>query len=176
MARLSLVDPDQTTGRTRLLLDSLAKRRGRVTNMVRVLANSPAAVNAFFSFNAAMAASPLSNDLRERIAIAIAQANGCTTCLAAHTAFGREEGISSNELDLARHGKSENRTYDALLRFAVSVQEANGRVDDTSLQDLRTLGVSDALMLDVLATVYINAFTNAVNHLAETEPDYPVVE
>ena len=176
MARLPLVDPDQTSGKTRLLLDSLAKRRGRVTNMVRVLANSPATLNAFFSFNAAMAPSALSGDLRERIAIAIAQANGCDTCLAAHTAFGREEGISSDELDLARRASSDNATYDALLRFAVSAQETNGRLDDACLRELRALGVSDGLMLDVLATVYINAFTNAVNHLAETEPDYPSVK
>jgi hypothetical protein len=30
-------------------------------------------------------------------------------------------------------------------------------------------------MLDILATVYFNAFTTAVNHLAATEPDYPRV-
>jgi hypothetical protein len=35
--------------------------------------------------------------------------------------------------------------------------------------------LDDALMLEVLATVYINAFTNAANHLAATEPDYPRV-
>lgn len=59
MERIPLVDPETTSGRTRLLLDSLVKRRGRVTRMVRVLANSPAATDAFFSFNAAMAASPM---------------------------------------------------------------------------------------------------------------------
>jgi len=169
-------DPDQTSGRTRLLLDSLEKRRGRVTNMVRVLANSPAAVNAFFSFNAAMAASSISGDLRERIAIAIAQANDCKTCLAAHTAFGREEGVPADELDAARRASSVNPTYEALLRFAIAAYELNGKLDDVGLAELRALGVSDSAMLDVLATVYINAFTNAVNHLAQTDADYPVPE
>jgi AhpD family alkylhydroperoxidase len=66
--------------------------------MVRVLANSPAATNAFFSFNAAMAASPMTADLGKRIAIAVAQANDCRTCLAAHTAFGRAKGVPDHEL------------------------------------------------------------------------------
>jgi AhpD family alkylhydroperoxidase len=91
MTRISLIDPGITTGRTKLLLDSLAARRGRVTTMVRVMANSPAAVNGYFSFNAAMSASTLPAALKERIAIVVAEANACATCLAAHTAFGRDE-------------------------------------------------------------------------------------
>jgi AhpD family alkylhydroperoxidase len=175
MARLPLVDPETTSGRTRLLLDSIAKRRGRVTHMVRVLANSPAATNAFFSFNAALASGPMNASLRERIAIAIAQANDCQTCLAAHTEFGRAEGVSDHELEAARRGHSENRADDAALEFALASLKKNGRLDDGEIQLARAAGLDDALMLDILATVYINAFTNAVNHLAETEPDYPPV-
>ena len=175
MERLPLVDPETTSGRTRLLLDSLAKRRGRVTHMVRVLANSPAATNAFFSFNAAMASSPIPADLRERIAIAVAQANDCQTCLAAHTEFGRVEGVANHELDAARTGHSENPFDDAVLQFALAALEKNGKLDDGEMQVARAAGLDDALMLDIVATVYINAFTNAVNHLAKTEPDYPRV-
>lgn len=176
MARLPLVDPETTSGRTRLLLDSLAKRRGRVTHMVRVLANSPAATNAFFSFNAALASSPMTADLKERIAIAVAQANDCQTCLAAHTEFGRVEGIPEHELDAARRGRSENATDDAVLGFALTALAKNGKLDDHEMRVAYEAGLDDALMIDILATVYINAFTNAVNHLAATEPDYPRVK
>lgn len=175
MQRLPLVDPDATSGRTRLLLDSLAKRRGRVTHMVSVLANSPAATQAFFSFNAAMASSPMTADLRERIAITVAQANDCQTCLAAHTAFGRAEGVPDHELAAARDGRSANPVDEAVLQFAMAALQKTGRLDDREWRTAREAGLDDAMMLDVLATVYINAFTNAVNHLAGTEPDYPRV-
>jgi AhpD family alkylhydroperoxidase len=40
--------------------------------------------------------------LRERIAIAVAEANACGVCLAAHTHFGRNEGLPEIELSQAR--------------------------------------------------------------------------
>ena len=52
----------------------------------------------------------------------------------------------------------------------------NGKLDDHEMRVAREAGLDDALMIDILATVYINAFTNAVNHLAATEPDYPRVK
>jgi len=173
MSRLPLVDPESTSGRTRLLLDGLAKRRGRVSNMVRVMANSPETVNAFFSFNAALSSGRLTADLRERIAIAVAQANNCETCLAAHTAFGQAEGISGQELEAARWGDSANGTYQAALRFALLAISKNGKIEEEELHRAYDAGLDNGLLLEILATAYINAFTNAVNHLAETEPDYP---
>jgi uncharacterized peroxidase-related enzyme len=176
MTRISLFDPAAATGRTKLLLDSLQARRGRVTTMVRVLANSPAALNAYFSFNSAMAGCTLPAALRERIAIAVAQANGCETCLAAHTAFGKEEGIPDEELSLARRADSSVSQDAAALRFALQVLKTCGRVSDEELAAVRAAGFGDAAIMEILGTVFINAFTNAVNHVAETEPDYPRVE
>lgn len=173
MKEIEMIDPSLATGRTKLLFDSLVKRRGRVTNMVRVLANSPAAVNAYFSFNAAMASGELPVAIRERIAIAVAQANGCATCLAAHTEFGRNEGISDSELDAARDAQSEDARIASGLRFALSVMRSVGKVSDLELSEIRDSGYSEAAIMEIVATVFINVFSNAVNHIGKTVPDFP---
>ena len=175
MTRMEMIDPNAATGRTKLLFDGLVKRRGRVSHMVRVLANSPAAVNAYFSFNAAMAGGELTAATRERIAIAVAQANGCETCLAAHTEFGRNEGISDAELDAARDAQSQDPIVAIALRFALSVMRNVGHVTDVELAEIRENGYSEAAIMEIIATVFINVFTNAVNHIGHTVPDYPAV-
>jgi len=70
--RIAMVDPLETTGRTRTLLDAHAAKRGRVTSMVRVLASSPAALAGYFRFGAELNGGVLSASLREQIAIAVA--------------------------------------------------------------------------------------------------------
>lgn len=175
MAKIEMIDPESVTGRTKLLFDGLFKRKGRVTNMVRVLANSPAAVNAYFSFNSAMAGGELPVVIGERIAIAVAQANRCTTCLAAHTQFGRDEGLSDAELYSARSAESEDPKIATALRFALSVMRGVGNVSDAELMEIRQNGYSEAAIMEIIGTVFINVFTNAVNHIGKTTPDYPEV-
>jgi AhpD family alkylhydroperoxidase len=133
MTRIPMVDPDQTTGRLRALLDGVAAKRGRVPAMVRVLANAPAALSGYFSFHAALGSGVLHPALREQIAIAVAEANGCDTCLAAHTEFGRQEGLSDGELDAARDGRSMDPATTAALGFAISVMRTVGHVSDAEL-------------------------------------------
>lgn len=61
------------------------------------------------------------------------------------------------------------------MRFAVQVVEARGRVGDADLAAVRAAGWSDAEVLEIVAHVALNAFTNYVNTIADTPIDFPVV-
>jgi uncharacterized peroxidase-related enzyme len=174
MPRLPLIDPATATGRAKTLLDGIAAKRGSVANMPRVLANSPAALGAYLSFGAQLANGVLTAALRERIAIAVAEANHCATCLAAHTAFGRTEGLAESELDAARGFASADPAAAPALRFARAVLASLGHVPDEELASVRGAGFGDDAIMEIVATVYVNVFTNAVNHVAETPPAHPV--
>lgn len=171
MSRWTPLDPAAATGRTRTLLDAIQAKRGRVPAMIRALGRSPAALSAYTAFGAAMAQAELPAALRERIAIAVAEANGCRTCLAAHTHFGRGEGIPEAELRAARDATSADAGTAAALAFAMTVMRGTGHATDEELAAVRAAGFSDGAIMEIVATVFINVFTNAVNHLAETEPD-----
>lgn len=171
MSNIPLLDPATATGRTRAILDGIESRRGRVPNMIRALANSPAALAGYTGFHAALAGGVLSAGLRERIAIAVAAANDCHTCLAAHTHFGRCEGIPEEELAAARDGRSADPATAAALRFALVALRGIGHVPEAEQAAVRAAGFDDTAMMEIIAVVFVNVFTNAVNHLAGTVPD-----
>ncbi len=53
--------------------------------MFRAIANSPAALEGYLGLNGALAKGTLEPATRERIALAIAEVNGCDYCASAHT-------------------------------------------------------------------------------------------
>ena len=175
MTRIPMIDPTAASGQTRTLLDGVTASRGRVSDMMRVMANSPAAFAGYLSFGAALGGGVLPAALRERIAIAVAEANSCGVCLAAHTHFGRNEGLNDIELSAARDAESSDPSAAAALRFALAVMRTVGHVSDAALDEVRAAGFGDAAIMEITAVVFMNVLTNAVNHIAETVPDYPAV-
>jgi len=175
MTRIPMIDPTAASGRTRTLLDGVVAKRGRVSDMMRVMANSPATLEGYLGFGTALGSGVLPAALRERIAIAVAEANACGVCLAAHTHFGRDEGLTDIELSSARGAESADPSAAAALRFALAVMRTIGHVSDLALDEVKAAGFGDAAIMEITAVVFMNVFTNAVNHIAETIPDYPAV-
>lgn len=175
MSRLQPIDVAAADGRVKQLFEAVKQKMGRVPNIVRLLANSPVALEAYLSFSGALAAGRLDPKLRERIAIAVAAANGCDYCLSAHTAMGRMTGLSSEELDAAQSGRSSDDAAAAALRFATKLIRERGWVTGDDVTDLRKAGFDDGHITEIVAVAAINIFTNYFNHVAETEIDFPVV-
>src|SRR3546814_15215842 len=57
-------------------------------NMFRLISNSPATLEAYLGFSGALGKGKLAPATRERIALAVAEVNGCNYCLSAHTYIG----------------------------------------------------------------------------------------
>jgi hypothetical protein len=72
MQRLNSVDPASATGKTKELLDIVQQRTGRIPNMVRLMANSPAALGGYLNLATALAGSTLSAEVRDSVAILVA--------------------------------------------------------------------------------------------------------
>lgn len=123
----------------------------------------------------AVASGTLRPAVREAIALAVAETNGCDYCLSAHAALGRGAGLSADAIASARRGESTDPKTAAILRFARTLVLERGRVSARGLEALRESGVSDAEALEVVSNVALNIFTNYVNLVADTEIDFPVV-
>ena len=173
MQRILPVDPAQTTGKTKEHLDQLQKRFHRVPNMHATMANAPAVLDAYMAMNAALAHSSLDPVLRERIALAVAAANSCDYCLAAHVSGAKALKIDDAEIALAKEAKSTNPHYQAALAFARAVVEDLGMVTDAEMAAVKKAGWSDAAILEITAAVAANIFTNYFNHVVGTQVDFP---
>jgi uncharacterized peroxidase-related enzyme len=175
MSRLTIPNRDDVPEASKPILDAVNKQLGVVPNMFRLFATSPAALNGLTSLSGALN-KPLDVKTREGIALAVAQVNGCSYCLSAHTYLGLNLAkISPEEIALNRRGSSSDPKADAAVHFAAKVTEARGHVSDADLAGVRKAGYSEAQVLEIVGLVAENVFTNFVNEVAQTDVDFPVV-
>jgi len=149
MSRLTIPALDHAPEASKPILDAVKTQLGVVPNMFRLFSSSPAALKGLTSLSGALTKS-LDVKTRERIALAVAQVNGCNYCLSAHTYLGLNLAkISPEEIALNRKGSSSDPKADAAVRFAAKVAEARGHVSDDDLVAVRKAGYSDAQVLEI---------------------------
>jgi uncharacterized peroxidase-related enzyme len=176
MSRIPQVQPESATGEAKQLLEAVKTKMGRVPNMMKTLANAPAALNAYLQFSGALAGGVLPGKTREQIALAVGQANSCDYCLAAHSTIGKMVGLTHEQILDGRHGKATDAKTHAILLFARKLVDDRGQVADAELQKLRQAGVNEAEITEIVANVALNIFTNYFNHVSSPEIDFPKAE
>jgi uncharacterized peroxidase-related enzyme len=175
MSRITIPARDAVPSASQPLLDAVEKQLGVVPNLFRLVALSPAALQGFLGLNGALGKA-LDVKTRERIALAVAQINGCDYCLSAHTYLGLNLAkIDDSEIALNRRGASSDVKANAAVAFAAKVTQARGKVGDADLQAVKAAGFTDAQIVEIIAVVAENVFTNFLNIVAQTEIDFPVV-
>ena len=158
------------------LLEAVKKQIGSVPNLFRLTATSPAALEGYLGLNGALAKGALNAATRERIALAVAQINGCGYCLAAHTYLGKNvTKLGEAEIADNRAGHSTDARADAAVRFAVKVTKDRGAVSEADLAAVRAAGYSDAEVVEIVAHVALNTLTNYINEVFKTDIDFPSV-
>jgi uncharacterized peroxidase-related enzyme len=176
MSRIQLVNDAAATDETRALLSEIHAAFGATPNMFRAVANSPAALRSMWGSFGALGGGVVSARLGEQIAVAIADRNACNYCLAAHTALGRKAGVSAADMTAAQAGNSSDPQTAAALRFALKLVDARGQVSDADVQALRAAGFEDAHIVEIVAHVALNLFTNYVNVALDVPVDFPGVK
>jgi uncharacterized peroxidase-related enzyme len=175
MARINPIHPASTDEKTHSTLKLLEKKFGSLPNIFTTFAVSPAALQAYLAFNENMASGRLSTRQRELIAIAVATANDCGYCLAAHNAIGKGVGLDDTDVALAQTGKAHSEDDGAILDFALQVVHSRGNVSDDQLRSIRAAVGSEETILEIVANVVLNIFTNYVNRVADTDVDFPAI-
>jgi uncharacterized peroxidase-related enzyme len=176
MNRIHQTDPAQATGKTKQLFDAVQVRLGRVPNLMRVFGNSPAALEAYLNFSGALMKGALPLALREQIALAVSEINGCGYCLSAHTLSAAKVGLSQEDILAARRSTAANDKSDAVLKLARAVALQRGQISDGDLQNARSAGLNDAEIVEVIQHVALNTLTNYTNNVARTVLDFPEVK
>lgn len=175
-ARIQPLSGSDVPARSQEILTQVESAIGMVPNLHRTLAQSPAALRSYSAMVGALSGGILDPKLRESIALATAAKNGCSYCASAHTVIGRGAGIEEDELTRnLSFGSSDPKTL-ATLAFVEALLAERGAVTDGVLDAARHAGLSDPEIVEVVAHVAMNTFTNTLNNLAHTEVDFPRVE
>lgn len=176
MSRVPLIDPAHASGERKQLLDQIHGAFGATPAMFRAVANSNAALKSMWGSFGALGGGLIPAKLGEQIAVAVADRNGCEYCLAAHTMLGRKAGASAAEMAAAQQGESADAHTAAALRFALKLVDGRGQVSDADVQALRAAGFDDGQIVEILAHVALNLFTNYVNVAFGVPLDFPAVK
>jgi uncharacterized peroxidase-related enzyme len=174
MPRISPIDPDTVSGPARQLLDTVQADWGMIPNLVGTLAHAPVALEGYLGLSEALSSGVLSAELREQIAVTVAEANRCDYCLAAHSAVAATVGLSKEAVMDARRGVSPDRKVEVVLHFARQIVQKRGCVDDDDVGRLRDAGFGDREIVEIVTNVAMSILTNYVNHVAGTDVDFPL--
>ncbi len=175
MPRINPLSPEHAEGKTKTLYDTVHRQLGAVPNIFQTLGQAPAVLDAYLSQVSALAGGTLSPALREQIALVTASINACDYCASAHTALGKMAGLDEPELALNLQGNSVNPKTEIALVFAERIVQSRGAINDAELEAVRAAGYSDEEIIEIIAHVGLNIFTNYFNHIAETDIDFPLV-
>ncbi|MGC3955107.1 MAG: peroxidase-related enzyme [Propionicimonas sp.] len=175
MSRVPLIDPAAADAAVTPTLNRINGVFGTVPNMFRAVANSPAALQSMWGAFGAFATGSLGAALTEQIAVAVANRNQCRYCLAAHTALGANAGLDQASLAAAQQARAGDPRTQGLLEFVVALVEQRGDVDTQRIERLRELGWSDEQIVETIAQVALNLFTNYLNIALDVPVDFPEV-
>ncbi len=156
-------------------LAGVKKMLGSTPNLFTTLAHSSAALGYYLSGIAALGSTKISGALREQLSLTVAGSNSCDYCASAHTTLGKMQKITESELTQNLNGMSTDSKTQAALTFARKIVELRGHITNGDMNDVRTAGYSDAEIVEIVAVVSQNIFTNYFNHIAGTEVDFPFV-
>lgn len=148
---------------------------GKVINIFATMAHSPAVLGFYLAGSGALKDAKLTPQLREQIALTSAGINHCDYCASAHTMIGKGLQLSDTDLQAALNGKAADAKAQAALTFASQMIKKHGSVTDAEVQAVRLAGYSDGEILEMVAVVAFQLFTNYFNHVAGTAVDFPLV-
>lgn len=149
---------------------------GAVPNLTKVMANSPATLDGYVELAGALGGGLLGPEVSERIALLIAEENGCAYCLSAHTYVAEQVlRLPNDEIVAAREGESADPRIRAVLRLASAINRHRGTGGDEDVQAARAAGVSDGEIVEVIGHVAANAFSNYLAKTSRVDIDFPPV-
>ena len=173
MQRIEALTIDNAPEASKPVMEAINGKFGKVPNIFASLANSPAAIKTLTGIFAALAEGDLDGKPHEAIALRVGEIHGCKYCTAAHTAKAKSVGATEEETIAFRKGQVDDPKLQSILDIATSMVENRGKISDQEIQACRDNGVTDAELLEIVAIVTCNTYTNYINSLVQTEVDFP---
>jgi uncharacterized peroxidase-related enzyme len=154
------------------ILDGVRKSWGLVPNLHRVLAESPAALEAYATLWGVAEKTGFTPQERNIAFIAIIYENDCTYCMAGHMNLSRMAKVEPEAIEAVREGRPiADPKLEALRQFAAKVTRNRGAVSESDAAAFKAAGYDNRAMLGVLVLAATKLISNYTNHLAQTPLD-----
>lgn len=174
MPRIPVHTVDSAPEESRDQLKLLEATYGKVLNIHGEMAHAPAVLEGYAALQRVLVdLGTFDARTREAVALAVAHADDCSYCQAAHTGGGRMAGLSEEETVAVRRDEVADPALATLLTLARQFTTRVGHVDDAAWDAALEAGWSDAQLTELSLHVTLNLLTNYFNHFVGTELDLP---
>ncbi|MEH2482803.1 putative peroxidase-related enzyme [Nitrobacteraceae bacterium AZCC 2146] len=154
------------------ILNGVQKTWGFVPNLHRVLAESPAALEAYSTLWGIAEKTGFTPQERNIAYLAIIYENECTYCMAGHTNLSKMAKVEDSAIAAVREGRPiEDAKLEALRQFAAKITRQRGFVSEADVSAFKAAGYDNRAVLDVLVLAATKLISNYTNHLAQTPND-----
>ncbi|MEO9480073.1 MAG: carboxymuconolactone decarboxylase family protein [Maribacter dokdonensis] len=173
MSTFNVPTREEVSEKNQGIFDNLEKALGFVPNLYATYANSDTALENYLNF--ANAKTSLSAKEKEVVNLAVSQVNKCIYCLSAHTAIGKMNGFTDEQILELRAGKASFDTkLNALAKLAKNITENRGRTDEDVLNDYFAAGYTKANLIDTISLVGDKTISNYIHSTTQVPVDFPV--
>ncbi|MDO9554508.1 carboxymuconolactone decarboxylase family protein [Rhodonellum sp.] len=163
---------DQVSEKNKGILTAIKNQVGFVPNIYATYAYSENALERYTSF--ANGKTTFNNKEKEVINLVVSQVNGCSYCQAAHTAIGKMNGFTEEQITSLRKGEAPfNEKYDALVKTAKAITLNKGKIEDAVLEIFFNSGYNKENLVDLIVAIGEKTTTNLLHNVTGVEIDFP---
>ena len=146
---------------------------GHVPNLFAVFAHSENALGNYLTLGSGKTS--LRAKEREVVNLVVSQVNKCQYCLSAHTAIGKMQGFTDEQvLEVRRAEIKFDAKLDALAKLVKGIAENQGHADPQLVDNFYAAGYNKGSLMDVVIAVGDKIISNYVFALTDVPIDFPI--
>ncbi len=163
---------DQVSAADQERFDAFTKTLGFVPNLYATFAHSGTALGDYLTLQNRRAS--LTAREREVVNLVVSEVNTCDYCRAAHTAIGRMQGFTDEQILEVRAGTASfDPKLDALARFVHEVAVSRGHPAAASTAAFLAAGFTQENVVDVVIVIGDKIITNYLHGVTGVAVDFP---
>ncbi len=175
MSTFNVPKRSEVSQNNQVIFDNLEKAVGFVPNLYATYAHSENALGNYLNF--ANSKTSLNAKQKEAVNLAVSQVNNCLYCLSAHTAIGKMNGFTNEQILELRAGKASfDEKINALASLAKNITENRGATDDAVLANFFAAGWTKENLVDTIVLVGDKTISNYLHSTTDIPVDFPVAK
>ena len=172
MANFQVPTRETVSENNQAIFDNLQKGLGFVPNLYATFALSDTALGNYLTLQNAKTS--LRAKEREVVNLVVSQFNECEYCLAAHTALGKMNGFTDEQILDIRTGRAPfDAKLDALARFVLATVEAKGKPTADATDRFLAAGWTQENLIDVIVNIGDKIVSNYLHGITQIPVDFP---
>ncbi len=172
MTQFTVPTRSEVSENNQAIFDNLQKGLGFVPNLYATFAYSDTALGDYLTLQNRK--SSLKAKEREVINLVVSQVNDCRYCQSAHTALGKMNGFTDDQILEIRSGNASfDAQLDTLAKFTQDVTINRGKPAAASVDALFAAGYTKANLVDILIVVGDKIISNFLHGVTQSPIDFP---